>query len=63
MGRIITSDADCADCLCRICARNILNDSQNQNLEGKTCTCNCDVFDEIIETEEDCELFLPDEGW
>lgn len=61
MGRIITSDRDCIDCLCRICARNIYNDSQNEMLEEKTCTCNCDVFNEIIETEDDCDLFLPDE--
>ena len=61
MGRMITSDADCADCLCRVCARNICNDSQNKNLGEKTCTCNCDVFNELIETEEDCNYYLPDD--
>ena len=61
MGRIITSDTDCTDCLCRVCARNACNDSQNKNLGEKTCTCNCDVFNELIETEEDCEYFLPDD--
>lgn len=61
MERIITSDMDCADCLCRVCARNICIDSQNKNLVEKSCTCNCDVFNEIVETEEDCEFYLPDE--
>lgn len=63
MGRIIVSDRDCADCLCRVCARNECNDSQNSNLENneKTCSCGCDVFNEIVETEDDCERFLPDE--
>lgn len=61
MGRMILSDRDCADCLCRVCARNVCNDSQNKNLEEKTCSCNCDVFNEIIETEDDCPSFLPDE--
>lgn len=61
MGRMITSDTDCADCLCRVCARNICNDSQNENLGEKTCTCNCDVFNELIETEEDCSSYLPDD--
>lgn len=61
MGRIIKSAADCADCLCRACARNICNDSHNNNLDEKTCTCNCDVFNEIVDTEEDCDIFLPNE--
>ena len=61
MGRMITSDVDCADCLYRVCARNIFNDSQNKNLREKTCTCNCDVFNELIETEEDCNYYLPDD--
>lgn len=61
MGRMILSDRDCADCLCRVCARNVCNDSQNKNLEEKTCSCNYDVFNEIIETEDDCPSFLPDE--
>ena len=26
------------------------------------CLCsNCDVFNEIVDTEEDCDIFLPDE--
>ena len=63
MGKIIKSATDCADCLCRVCARNICNDSHNKNLERKTCTCNCDVFNEIVDTEEDCNIFLPDEDF
>lgn len=61
MGRIATSGRDCADCLCRVCARNACNDSQNERLDEKNCSCNCDAFGEIIETEEDCEFFLTDE--
>lgn len=63
MGRIIKSDEDCADCLCRVCARNSCNDSYNSKLRNgeANCACNCDVFHEIIETVDDCSLFLPDE--
>lgn len=56
---ITPSGKDCVDCLCRICTRNICNDYQNENLEEKTCACSCTVFNRIIETEEECELFIP----
>lgn len=61
MGQTVTSDTDCVDCLCRVYARNVCNDSQNVNIDEKTYTCNCDVFNELIETEEDCESYLPDD--
>ena len=61
--RIVTSDEDCADCLCRLCARNSCNDSYNRKSEedGRSCECNCKIGDKLIETEDDCPDFLPDE--
>lgn len=61
--RLIKSDEDCADCLCRVCARNSCNDSYNIELEGgyANCSCNCSIGDKLIETEDDCPNFLPDE--
>lgn len=64
MGRIVMCDADCADCLCRVCARNADNDSFNPNCDYPdypTCHCDCIVGkNELVETQEDCPLFLPD---
>lgn len=61
--RLVTSDEDCADCLCRVCARNRCNDSYNRKSEedGRSCECNCKIGDKLIETEDDCPEFLPDE--
>jgi len=61
--RLVESDEDCADCLCRVCARNNCNDSYNTQLkEGyANCSCNCKIGDKLIETEDDCPQFLPDE--
>lgn len=61
--RLVTSDEDCADCLCRLCARNSCNDSYNRKSEkdGQSCECNCKIGDKLIETEDDCPDFLPDE--
>ena len=61
--RLVTSDEDCADCLCRVCARNRCNDSYNRKSEedGRSCECNCKIGDKLIETEDDCPDFLPDE--
>lgn len=61
--RLVTSDEDCADCLCRVCARNRCNDSYNRISEkdGRSCECNCKIGDKLIETEDDCPDFLPDE--
>lgn len=61
--RLVKSGEDCADCLCRVCARNRDNDSINRELKNgeANCSCNCKPGDELIETEEDCPRFLPDE--
>ena len=64
--RELKSDADCADCICRVCARNSCNDSWNHHLEEcngwKSCTCECSIGDLCVyETEDDCPNFLPDE--
>ena len=61
--RLIESDEDCADCLCRVYARNDCNDSYNAQLEDgyANCSCNCKIGDILIETEDDCPQFLPDE--
>lgn len=56
---------DCADCLCRVCARSAHNDSTNSKMDDSDTGCNpcyyCDVNKEVIETDLDCERFLPDE--
>lgn len=59
----VESDESCADCLCRVCARNICNDSFNKKVEnGKTCTCaNCCIGDWYPSNSKDCDQFLPDE--
>lgn len=61
--KIITSDIDCADCLCRVCARSMLNDCYNHSVEYKVCDpCNnCYLGDTLIETTADCEDFACDE--
>lgn len=62
--KIATGPESCADCLCRVCARNVSNDSVNEALdeEGATCcACDfCDINKEVIETEEDCDRYLAD---
>ena len=61
MGRIAMDDTDCADCLCRVCARNGDNDSYNHQIDHATCHCDCEIGkSEIVETDEDCPRFLPD---
>lgn len=61
MGRIVMEDADCADCLCRVCARNECNDSFNPLSIWAECTCDCEIGrSRIIETDEDCPRYLPD---
>lgn len=59
-----TGRESCADCLCRVCARNVCNDSVNESLDEKDATCCacdfCDIHKEVIETEEDCDKYLPD---
>lgn len=63
MGKVIKSDRDCADCLCRVCANNNCNDSFNSSLKYgyKMCTCDCNIGDELVEIDDDCPEFLPDE--
>lgn len=63
--RLVKSDEDCADCLCRLCARNSCNDSYNIQLEGgyANCSCNCNIGYKLIEAEEYCPNFIPDEDW
>lgn len=59
------SDADCADCLCRCCARSECNDSYNEqvDIDRDYCQgCNgCNGY--VIENAEDCPRgqWLPDE--
>lgn len=62
MSRIFKSDTDCADCLCRVCARNSCNDSQNRLCGDKRCNCDCTIgVSTVVETDTDCPDFLPDE--
>lgn len=63
--RPLTSDKDCADCICRVCARNTANDSWNPKLaqpgdKGKSCNCDCNIGDEMFETDTECQFYLPD---
>ncbi len=63
--RTFKSMKDCADCLCRVCARSEHNDSYNSEMDKNDMGCNpcyyCDVNKEVIETDEDCSQYLPDE--
>ena len=60
--RLVKSGEDCADCLCRVFARNRDNDQINRELKNGevNCSCNCKPGDELIETGEDCPRFLPE---
>ena len=59
--REVKSDLDCADCLCRVCARNTVNDSVNPTVAYKECSCDeCRVGSIVVETIEDCDKFAPD---
>lgn len=44
--REVKSDLDCADCLCRVCARNTVNDSVNPTVAYKECGCDVKDCDE-----------------
>lgn len=61
----MTSDLDCADCLCRVCACSVHNDSYNEKLDHESRMCSpcyfCETGRELIETDEDCSQYLPDE--
>ena len=56
---------DCTDCLCRVCARSVHNDSYNSEIKESDTECNpcyfCDVNNEVIEMDEDCIRYMPDE--
>lgn len=61
MGRIINSIEDCADCLCRVCARNSVNLTFNTLIkDDMRCTCDCDFGDQLIETSEQCPDYIRD---
>lgn len=61
MHRTVKSNMDCADCLCRVCARNTVNDSSNPTVAYKECGCGeCCVGSIVVETTEDCLQFAPD---
>lgn len=60
--RIVMSDEDCADCLCRVCARNRDNDSYNRLCNDKECGCECEIGKSyLVITPDDCKDFLEDE--
>ena len=59
--REVLHDTDCADCLCRVCAKNEANDSWNPSAPYKDCGCNnCGIGNLLVETTEDCKGFAPD---
>lgn len=64
-GRIVKSDTDCADCLCRVCARNpyIDCDVEYDHLFRNCEPCfHCVVGESmLVEIEDDCtsQSFLP----
>ena len=64
--RLKKDDTDCADCLCRVCANSMDNDSRNEHGGViKTCRpCESCVCGEsyCIEVDTDCMNYLPDEG-
>ena len=59
MRRVFQSAEDCADCICRVCARNSCNDSKNHLCDYKICECDCVIGD--LKVEIACDMFLPDE--
>ena len=66
--QLVEGDESCADCLCRVCARNEKNDATNSALEGGyadciPCEC-CKIGAELVVLPEDCPkgAYLPDES-
>jgi len=55
------SNEDCAECLCRVCARSCCNDSYNSLDRFPNCDCDCTVDSFVIVTTDDCSEFLEDE--
>lgn len=59
--REVLSETDCTDCLCRVCAKNEVNDSRNPSAPYKDCGCNeCGIGSLLVETTADCSGFVPD---
>lgn len=65
--RIVEGPESCADCLCRVCARNVGCEGHNPELDGGYADCesceNCKVGETIIvDVPGDCPrlAFLPD---
>lgn len=59
--REVLHDTDCADCLCRVCAKNSVNDAHNPAAPYKDCGCdNCSIGSQLVETTADCRGFVPD---
>lgn len=56
--RIVAHDFDCADCLCRVCARNTNNDMiADVDFTCEACA-SCKIGKELIETDDDCKNFV-----
>ena len=55
-----TGNESCADCICRVCARNNDNDCHNSKCRFKDCYCGCEA-NQFFDADADCEDFLPDE--
>lgn len=56
--RTVKSPEDCTDCLCKVCAKNTVNDSYNPSAQYKECGCdNCDIGNQVIETTDDGKGF------
>ena len=53
----------CADCLCRVCARNECTDNSNPLVSYQDCV-GCNGCTGVIDLPENCERdgFVPDEG-
>ena len=55
--RLVLSDEDCADCLCRVCARNEHNDAHNEKIDFKDCEpCeHCKIGESyLVDISDDC---------
>ena len=62
--RIVSSNMDCADCICRVCARNSANDFCIGDAELACEACNnCEIGDLLMETDDMCDKFICDEDF
>ena len=67
-GKEVTSDLDCADCLCAVCAKSIHTSIENEKVDYLKMDCdpcnNCEIGDFLTEVEEDCPHgFLGDDSF